>query len=378
MSRKGESVDVEALVAELEAEAADLREKLGPSAIPALEPEPTSSSAAKDVGRHAPLLLRDFAASLERLRALADPRSSEVQSHRGPVGAPILAAKRLLIRLLTPIWDQQTTFQRALVDQLAEVGEAVQSSWERADHRLASVERRLLALEDQLARSSDAAGSAEPGFDYERFEAAFRGDPATITEKLRPYLDHFESGPVLDLGCGDGTFLALLRDRGIEARGVDQSAGAVERAKASGFDVKRGDLLEALEACADESLGGVVSIQVFEHLTLPTLVQVLRTARRKLRPGGILLAETVNLASLITFSRSWTIDPTHRQALHPLTLRFLVEDAGFSRAELLYSGHVEPEHRMEVRSDDSAESRNAAILNEIVFGPQDYAVVARA
>lgn len=379
--RGHENVDVEGLVAELEREAAQLRDRIGPSRVPPVESAPELDEIAAGNPESGPLLLRDLETSLERLRDLADPRGGSVESHRGLLAGPVLALKRLLIRLLTPIWDQQTSFDRAVVDRIAEIAEAISSNSRRLEARLAVLESRIVALQDTLARTANGAQAIAPDFDYERFEEVFRGDPAKIREAQRPYLRYFAdgaAGPVLDLGCGDGTFLSLLREAGVEARGVDRSAGAVQRARAAGLDATVGDLLEALEACPDGSLGGVVSIQVVEHLTLPVILQLLRLARRKLRPGGVFLAETVNLASLITFSRSWTIDPTHRQALHPLTMRFLVEDAGFSDIELVYSGEVEPEKRMETPAGDAAAARNASILNDVVFGPQDYAVIGRA
>ncbi len=383
MGQRGKpAVDVDALVAELRTEAADLRRKIGPSVVMPLDSNEETGSQTPE-GRapaNGPLLLREFPLALEHLRSLADPRAGAVESHRGLLAAPVLALKRLLIRLLTPIWDQQTTSGRALVDQLGEIGEAIRSTSERLDKRLLDLDRRLLAIEDALARDRDAPGPGAAGFDYERFEEAFRGRREEVRESQRGYLRFFPdaaAGPVLDLGCGEGTFLGLLGENGVEARGVDQSSGAVERACAAGLDVERGDLLAALEACPDASLGGIVSMQVVEHLSLPVVLQLLRLAKQKLRPGGVFLAETVNLASLIVFSRSWTIDPTHRQALHPLTLRFLVDEAGFAESELLYSGDVEPEKRMEIPSG-GIEARNAAILNDIVFGPQDYAVVGRA
>lgn len=383
MGQRGEqSVDVEALVAELEREAAGLREKLGPGSVAPPETGTARPPApAEPAGGSGALLLRNLPAALERLRALADPRGGAVESHRGLLAGPVLALKRVLIRLLTPIWDQQTTFDRALVDQLGELAESIAVTEERLEKRLDTLDRRIVGVEDALARMSDGPATSEVGFDYERFEAAFRGDPERVREKQSQYLRYFpdpKSGPVLDLGCGDGTFLTLLRDAGVEARGVDQSAGAVERARAAGLDVREGDLVAALEACPDGSLGGVVSMQVVEHLSLPLVIHLLRVAKRKLRPGGVFLAETVNVASLLTFARSWTIDPTHRQALHPLTLRFLVDEAGFSASELVYSGDVEPEHVMAIPEGDEAGARNAAILNKLVFGPMDYAVVGRA
>jgi len=359
------NVDVEALVQELRSEAADLRAKL-------------DSSAPARGGAGVPPTT-----PIERLRGLADPRGGPLRSHRRTLGALALALKRGLIRLLTPIWDQQTRFHHEVVDLLEETSTTIDGGTGSLAARLDALDQRLVVIENTLARdprrSGDAPGSA--GFDYERFEETFRGAPERLRESQRTYLRFFSGpgcGPVLYLGCGNGIFLELLRSAGIEARGVDRSAGAVARCRAAGLDVDRGDLLAGLEACADRSLGAVVSIQVLEHLSLPVILRLLRVAKRKIRPGGLLLAETVNLASLLVFARAWTIDPTHRQPLHPLTLRFLVEEAGFSRSELIYSGAPGPTERMELPPEGGAGAHNAALLNALVFGPQDYAVVARA
>lgn len=53
-------------------------------------------------------------------------------------------------------------------------------------------------------------------------------------------------GPTLDLACGPGRFLTLLRDRGIQALGIDQSARAIELATARGVRALRRDLFDRL------------------------------------------------------------------------------------------------------------------------------------
>lgn len=363
------SVDVDALIEEVRRDADRLRAEIGPAVTKTAELP--GASIKMEPSRPGP--------RLDQLRGLANPRGGPVLSHRGLLGKPILALKRVLIRLLTPIWDQQTQFGEALVSEIGDLSEDMRRAVVRLEGQLLQLDRRITALEERHLGQGGPPEDLDPGFDYEQFEAAFRGSPDRVREAQRAYLRFFAepgAGPVLDLGCGEGLFLELLREAGVDARGVDRSAGAAQRARDVGLNVDCGDLLETLGACPDGSLGGVVCLQVVEHLSLPTTLHLIRTAKQKLRPGGVLLLETVNLASLIVFARAWSIDPTHRQALHPLTLRFLVEQAGFEGAELLYSG--EAEAHLEVPGEDGLQQRNATLLNEILFGPQDYAVIARA
>ncbi len=307
---------------------------------------------------------------LRTLRALVEAPDEPVLSHRRFLGPVIVGLKSLLATLLAPVRRRQHDIDAALVEAL-----------EGLDRRLESLDGRLAAAEDALAADGSDAAGLDPGFDYEAFERRFRGSSEHVDRIETRYLEFFadaEAGPVLDLGCGTGGFLRRLQDRGIEAHGVDRSAEAVEQGRASGLSVECGDLLEALEGCADQSLGAVTALQVVEHLSLPSVLRLLRLAHRKLRPGGLLVLETVNLASLVVFSRAWTIDPTHRTALHPLTLQFLVEQVDFADVRIVYDSPVESETMLEVPSGGGGAARNAEILNRILFGPQDYAVVARA
>jgi len=175
-----------------------------------------------------------------------------------------------------------------------------------------------------------------------------------------------------------GRDIVLVRPARAEPARVDHDERGAAECRSRSLDVRHGDLLQALEDVPDATLGGVVSFQVVEHLPLSKTVHLLAVARRKLRPGGCLVVETVNVQSLITHARSWTLDPSHRQPLHPLTLRFLVDGAGFVRSEIVYSGEVEVETRLEVAESGDVAARNAARLNALVLGPQDYAVVAWA
>ncbi len=360
-----DAVDIEALIAEIREEARALRARAGPGNVApfgdrAARLRALAQPLASEV---APSAAAASDRALERMRASADLPSAPLDSHRALLGHTVALMKRILRRVLSPFFDQQARFNVAGIDALANLA------------------RRLDTLEDALARHRATGGDPEPCFDYAAFEAIFRGSRESLRAAQASYLDLFPdaaSGPVLDLGCGPGVFLELLRESGVPGFGVDRCNPATTQAALAGLDVRTGDFFETLDHCPAQSLGGIVAFQVVEHLSLPALQRLLRLARQRLRPGGVLVLESVNLASLITHARGWTIDPTHAQPVHPLTLRFLVEQAGFSTIELRYSGAVEAETRLEPDPAGGAAARNVERLNRIVFGPQDYAIVARA
>jgi hypothetical protein len=123
-------------------------------------------------------------------------------------------------------------------------------------------------------------------------------------------------------------------------------------------------------------------VHVAEHLPLPALVDLLELAATRLRPGGILVAETPNPASLVVLGNSYILDPTHVWPLHPSLLTFLCERAGFRDVELRFHAPAEDYHlpRLEVpEGAEWARPVNEAVdrLNDVLFGPQEYAVVAR-
>ena len=213
-----------------------------------------------------------------------------------------------------------------------------------------------------------------------------RGSRADVLERQRPYVADFrDAAPVLDVGCGRGELLSLLREAGVEATGVDRDPDMVALCRDEGLEVAQGDAVAHLEALPDESLGGVFAAQVVEHLPPAPLVRLLELACAKLRPGGILVAETMNPLSLVAM-RNYYADLTHAQPLVPETLVLLARQAGFGFTELRFLNEP-PEHErlrtVELPPNDAFDSArvalaaNVARLNDVVFGPQDYALVAR-
>jgi 2-polyprenyl-3-methyl-5-hydroxy-6-metoxy-1,4-benzoquinol methylase len=201
-----------------------------------------------------------------------------------------------------------------------------------------------------------------------------RGSVEAIRERQRRYLvDLREQGPVLDIGCGRGELVGLLREAGVEARGIDADADMVAYAQGDGLPVEQADAVAHLDATADGSLGAIMMAQVVEHLPPPVLVRVLELAAEKLRPGGLLIAETINPLSPLAL-RHYFADLTHAQPLVPETLELLARQAGFGETELRYLN--EPADRL-AEPDDPVIAANVRRLNDLLFAPLDYALIAR-
>ncbi|MDX6512904.1 MAG: hypothetical protein QOE36_2408, partial [Gaiellaceae bacterium] len=201
-----------------------------------------------------------------------------------------------------------------------------------------------------------------------------RGSTELVRGRQRPYVELFlDAAPVLDVGCGRGEFLALLHEAGVEAHGIDADADMVAYARGEGRDVTQADVLVHLESLPDGSLGGIFAAQVVEHLPAATLLRFLELAAAKLRPGGLLVAETINPLSPLAL-RSYFADLTHAQPLVPETLELLARQAGFADTQIRFAN--EPAERLEVPADPVL-AANVERLNELLFGPLDYALVAR-
>ena len=241
------------------------------------------------------------------------------------------------------------------------------------------------------------SGVRNPQYDdykYVGFEDQFRGADAVIEERLQAYVPIFTGrSDVLDVGCGRGEFLSALRAAGIPARGVDANAEMAAIARQRGLDALRGDALAFIGALPDASLGGLIAVQVVEHLDPAYLMRLLDAAARALQPGAPIVLETINPACWLAFFSSYIRDFTHVRPVHPETLQYLLQASGFERVTIRYSAPV-PDH-MKMKTIDlpagvlastdptasalaqvaHAVNANAVILNNLLFTHLDYAAI---
>jgi glycosyltransferase involved in cell wall biosynthesis/2-polyprenyl-3-methyl-5-hydroxy-6-metoxy-1,4-benzoquinol methylase len=271
-------------------------------------------------------------------------------------------AKRLYMRLLRPYSAHQQRINVAVAESLDEIRDVLRETvrmdvendhtvrrlsqhMEQADSLVHAAAAEPYMADDRLGPKTHPVLGGTIGFrtspgemdrdGYRGFEDLFRGSEEMIRNRQRVYVDLVaERAPVLDAGCGRGEFLDLLAERGIEFRGVDLDADQVRRCREKGYaNVEQGDLIEVLERTPEGSLGAIFSAQVIEHLELAQLQRFLELGLSRLRPGGLLIAETVNPHSAAALKAFW-VDPTHKHPLFPETMLSLCALGGYVAADV--------------------------------------------
>jgi O-antigen chain-terminating methyltransferase len=177
--------------------------------------------------------------------------------------------------------------------------------------------------------------------------------------------------PVLDLGCGRGEWLELLAESNLSALGLDNNESFVRECQARGLDARVAQALEFLAELPDQSQGAVTAFHVVEHMSIRMILNVLDEAVRVLKPGGLLILETPNPANLIVGAHTFYLDPTHLRPLPSDLLRFLVESRGFWTAEVKLLHPFPDSFQLDVETNQTA-----VVLNDLMYGPRDYAIVA--
>jgi len=349
--------------------------------------------------RTAPDLSR-LDASMRRLRAVPGLSPERIPSDSGVPGGPALhrGLARLLGRQTQGILEQVEELAAALRAVADELSWAVRQASthvhtdliaqiDTLQDRLSALERQpagdagpmaLAELSRRLERleSAEEARRFQPSYSAEEFEAAFRGSEYDLKSRYRDLASQLAGcSPVLDIGCGRGEFMELLSEEGVTASGIELDAQLAEAGRQRGLDISQGNGLQNLASRADQSLGGLVLIQVVEHLTAPELLNLVSLAADKVRPGGRAVIETVNPQSLYVFARAFYLDPTHDRPVHPAYLTFLFRQAGFTGIEIDWRSPPPAEEVLQPVGDPGADA-NYERLNQLLFGPQDYALIA--
>jgi 2-polyprenyl-3-methyl-5-hydroxy-6-metoxy-1,4-benzoquinol methylase len=304
-------------------------------------------------------------------------------------------------------WMKHWESQRVREDRFEAQHPALIRAYEELSQKVSLAQQTSLLLKREVERLLSTASvnpetrNPEPGtsvdlnsFKYVGFEDRFRGSQSEIRARLVDYVPLFQGASrVIDLGCGRGELLDLFRESGIDAHGIDINSSMVEICLERGLSAETTDALGFLDRQPDQSLGGLIAIQVVEHLDPAYLSRLIELAFHKLAPGAPLVLETLNPACWVAFFESYIRDVTHRWPLHPETLHYMVQSSGFSTATIQYRSPVAESDKLQhvpmLVAREGKEhnpllvdlvdivNTHAEKLNARLFTFLDYAVVAR-
>ena len=394
-SASGEPVDLDSVIAELKAR---IEERRRAGDYPEDLEETLDEHFDRLVGvrpRSTPALHSELQAALRELSTQRFTRARIDPSSNLPAGSLVhramgRALSRQVDGVLRQIEEQNLLVTRAIA-LLGEIAATIGNEFDTKvlqqlddlQVRLAEQARDVTRLEFGVAEARERIPgcAVDSWYGQDHFTAFFRGESddlrARYTELAKELIG---CDPVVDLGFGRGEFMELLAELGVRVRGVEPDEQLVLSARSRGLDVEQGSAVEYLQNVEPGSLGGIVMIQVIEHLSPQHVIDFVELAADALRPGGKVVLETVNPASLYTYAHAFWVDPDHVRPVHPNYLGFLFSEAGFATVERVDRSPVPADESLEpMPGDDELSKRlnaNFDRINGLLFGPQDYAIVA--
>lgn len=241
-----------------------------------------------------------------------------------------------------------------------------------------------IEIKPQVPVPADTGSIIQRNALYASLEDNFRGSREDIKQRSLHYMDLVRRtlevtgpGDVIDLGCGRGEWLEVLREHDLHGTGVDLNEVLLDECKERGLDAVRDDALTYLSRLPDDSVVIITSMHLVEHLQFDMLVSILDEARRVLKPGGAIALETPNCENLLMSSHWFYLDPTHRNPIPPMLLSWLVGNRGFVDVEVERLTQNRGVQNAESLSDEVPGATQLNQLLGLLQASPDYAVVGR-
>ena len=165
--------------------------------------------------------------------------------------------------------------------------------------------------------------SSWKGWSGSRFGVMGRGDDQYFRDELRG-AEPPEDGTILEVGYGNGAFLAYARSRGWRVMGTELLPELIAEAREAGYDARSADDLSSI---ADGSVNLIAAFDVFEHIDPDSSVAFLTSLRDKLAAGGTIILRYPNADSWLGNPFQYG-DPTHVNAIGWLKMTYYAQSAG--------------------------------------------------
>ena len=273
-------------------------------------------------------------------------------------------------------------------DKLAEISrilkdKALEARFDKMERKVSAVNWR--AKNDTLRWSSKKTIKEVLDIDYLEFENIHRGEEAVIKERQSSVVRFFAGkSNVLDIGCGRGEFLEIMKERNISAKGIDLDEKMVDLCKSKGLTVKRENALTFLKSVEKNSLGGIFMGQVVEHLTAYELIELTDLCYDRLKKGSYIVIETINPLCLFAMANFY-LDISHQKPIHPDFLRFHLKSLGLHSTELEFISPVGEGKRLSLLKETDGKdgssiadiNENFKKLNDLLFSCRDYIIAAK-
>lgn len=208
---------------------------------------------------------------------------------------------------------------------------------------------------------------------YIEFEETFRGEKEDIKNRFKYYLPFVkevmeDSDVILDIGCGRGEWLELLKENQMQAKGIDLNISMVKEAEQQGLEVSHIDAITYLKSVKQKSIKVITGFHIVEHMEFDQLLALFDYSFRALKQGGIIIFETPNPENILVGSCSFYTDPTHKNPIPPSALQFIANNRGFSDVHI---HRLHPLKEMHYNGDD----KSLQTLFSFFSKEQDYSII---
>ena len=224
---------------------------------------------------------------------------------------------------------------------------------------------------------------------YFVFNELFGGSNEEIKVNTEQFLDFFSGCKnVLDIGSGRGIFLELLKEKGIKGYGIDTNDDLISYCKRKDLNVQKDDVITHLKKLNNKSLDGIFISHIIEHLKHEDIIYMLKLCYEKMQYSSYIVIATPNILNMTVSSNTFYTDPTHITHVHPEFIKFLLRIYRFRDIQERF---YQPTSKDQIlKKIDNIESLgdeekkiydimnyNIDILNNVLFGYRDYAIIAK-